>query len=59
MEVFLEKDVFSALIHYILYTRAREEGGRGGEPLRKNARHCGKMRMGWDTKGAREILTHV
>ena len=33
MRVFSKKDVFSALIHYILYTRAREEGeeGKGGE----------------------------
>ena len=42
MEVFSKKDVFSALIHYILYTRAREEGGRGGKPLRRCARHRGE-----------------
>ena len=36
MRVFFEKDDFRATTHYILYTRAREEGGKkGGEGGRR------------------------
>ena len=59
MRVFLEKDDFGATTHYILYTRAREEGGKKGEEgggrgtLRRTARHS-KHREREGRKGGRE-----
>ena len=55
MRVFLEKDDFGATTHYILYTRAREEGGKkggGGEPCGEPQGTVARKHRG--RKGGRE-----